>query len=169
MKHAEYITAVSLLECHYCGFDLSQTPVGTAGYFGNQVGEFIQGLGKKLMSSALSQADIENLMVMHHFSKLMLSRSLKVRLYSHLCFAMGVDEITLNSKDDIEGLDTNARHHLMQVICWLMMDLDRGLRSAVLNKVVRYNHLKKDFDDPPEWYLNLVRRFSNWRSLPWSN
>lgn len=165
MKQAEYITTVSLLECHYCGFDLSQAPVRTAGYFGNQVGEFIQGLGKRLMSSALSQTDIENLMVMHHFSKLMLSRSLKVRLYSHLCFAMDVDEIALNAKDDIEGLDIDARYHLMQVISWLTLDLEHGLRNAIQNKVVRYNHLKKDFDDAPDWYLGLIGKFSDWRFL----
>ena len=163
MKHAEYIAAVSLLECHYCGFDLSQAPVRSANYFDNEVGQFMRGLVTRLASSTFNQADIEVLMVMHHLSKLMLSRSPKVRLYSHLCFAMGVDEIALNAKGDIEGLDIDARHHLIQAICWLMLDLEHGLRNAIQNKAIRYNHLKKDFDDAPEWYLYLVGRFSSWR------
>ena len=165
MKHAEYITAVSLLECHYCGFDLSQTPAKAANYFDNVVGEFIRGLVTRLTSSTFNQADIEVLMVMHHLSKLMLSRSPKVRLYSHLCFAMGEGEIPLDTKKDIEGLDRVARHHLMQVACWLMLNLESGLRGAILNKVIRYNHLKKDFDDAPEWYLSIIDRFSIWRLM----
>jgi hypothetical protein len=164
MKHAEYITAISLLECHYCGFDLSQTPLRPPSFFDNQIGGFIKGLSTRLASSTLTPLDIENLMVMHHFSKLMLSRSLKVRLYSHLCFAIGVDEIVLNTKDDIEGQDINARHHLMQAIFWLMLDLENRLRSAILNKVTRYNHLKKDFGDAPKRYLDLIEKFSDWRS-----
>lgn len=163
MKHAEYITAVSLLECHYCGFDLSQTPAKAANYFDNVVGEFIRGLVTRLTSSTFNQADIEVLMVMHHLSKLMLSRSPKVRLYSHLCFAMGEEEIPLNPKDDVEGLDISARHHLMQIMGYLMLDLASELRTAIQNKVVRYNHLKKDFDDAPKWYLSIVERFSSWR------
>jgi hypothetical protein len=165
MKHAEYITAVSLLECHCCGFDLRQAPLSSASYFGNEIAEFIRGLATRLTASTLSQADVENLMVMHHLSKLMLSRNPKVRLYSHLCFAMGIDEIALNTKDDIEGLGINARHHLMQIMGYPMLDLANELRTAIQNKVVRYNHLKKDFDDAPAWYLDLIEKFSDWRAI----
>lgn len=86
MKHVEYITAVSLLECHYCGFDLSQTPLRPTSYFDNGIRKSIRGLATRLTSSILNQQDVENLMVMHHLSKLMLSRSSTARLYSHLCF-----------------------------------------------------------------------------------
>lgn len=44
-----------------------------------------------------------------------------------------------------------------------MLDLDHGIRNAIQNKAVRYNHLKKDFDDAPKWYLGLIRKFSDWR------
>lgn len=165
MKHAEYITVVSLLECHYCGFNLSQSPLWSANYFDNEAGKFIEGLVTRLASSTLNQADIEETMVMHHLSKLMLSKNPEIRLYSHLCFAMGEDEISLNPRDDIESLDISARHHLLQIMSHLMLDLENELRSAILNKVVRYNHLKKDFDDAPEWYLSIVEKFSDWRSL----
>jgi hypothetical protein len=165
MKYAEYITAISLLECHYCGFDLSQTPSRPANYFDNKVGSLTKGLSARLTSSTVTPLDIENLMVMHHLSKLMLSRNPKVQLYSHLCFAMDLDEIELNTKRDIESLEISVRHHLMEVIYWLMLDLEHELRIAIMNKVIRYNQLKKDFEDTPKWYLNIVDKFSEWRSF----
>jgi len=57
----------------------------------------------------------------------------------------------------------HERHHLIQLIAWLMADLEPRLRTAWHAKAVRYNHLGKDFEGAPEWYLNLVKGFSDWR------
>jgi hypothetical protein len=52
----------------------------------------------------------------------------------------------------------------MQVIAWLMMDLQPRLRNAWLaTKAVRYNHMLKDFERAPSGYLKIVSDFSNWR------
>lgn len=55
------------------------------------------------------------------------------------------------------------RHHLIQLIAWLMADLEPRLRIAWRAKAVRYNHLGKDFKNVPGWYLQIVGGFSDWR------
>ena len=55
------------------------------------------------------------------------------------------------------------RHHLIQLVAWLMAELEPRLRVAWRAKAVRYNHLGKDFEDAPEWYLKVVEGFANWR------
>ncbi len=165
MRHAEYVTTVSLNECHHCGFDLRKSPSIKPSYASGGIGIFLDNLSQKLSGGTLGQVEIDRLLVMHHFAKLMFTRNSTVKLYSHLCDAMGVDEITLSAKDAIEGVGIEIRHHVLQVISYLMLDLETKLRGAITRKAVRYNHLKKDFDGVPEWYEELIEGFSDWRAL----
>lgn len=93
----------------------------------------------------------------------MFTRNAAVKLYSHLCNLMGVDEIALNTEGDIEGVDVKTRHHVLQTIAFLMLELEPRLKKAIAVKAVRYNHLKKDFNAMPAWYEGIIERFSNWR------
>jgi len=165
MRHAKYIATVSLKECHNCGFDVSESLSIRPNYVDSNIGEFLSNLSRKLLDGSLDQVEIDNLLIMRHFVKLMFTRNSAVKLYSHLCHVMGADEITLNTKDDFEGIDIETRHHVLQVIAYLMLDMGRRLRRAIATKAVRYNHLKKDFDDMPEWYAALIEGFSDWRNL----
>ena len=63
----------------------------------------------------------------------------------------------------IEARPLHERHHLMELIGWLMDDLEPRLRIAWHAKAVRYNHLGKDFEDAPGWYLKMVEAFADWR------
>lgn len=164
MRHAQYVTTVSLKECHCCGFDLSRSPSIRVNYVNKDIGRFLRNLSQKLSGGALAQAEIDNLLVMHHLAKLIFTRNSTVKLYSHLCNVMGIDEISLNTKGDIEGVSVETRHHVLQVIAYLMLDLELRLERALLGKSIRYNHLKKDFDDKPEWYEALIGEFSDWRN-----
>jgi hypothetical protein len=51
------------------------------------------------------------------------------------------------------------RHHLLQLTCWLLSDLELRLTAAWRAKAVRYNMLLKDFDDPPTYYSLIARNF----------
>ena len=163
MRHAQYVTTTSLKECHDCGFDLSESLSIRPNYLDSNIGEFLSNLSRKLLNGALADHDIGNLLVMHHFAKLIFTKNSTVNLYSHLCDFMGIDETALNAKDDIEGVDIETRHHALQVIAYLMLDLEPRLREAVVGKRVRYNHLKKDFDNMPGWYERLIEEFSGSR------
>ena len=156
MRYAQYVTTVSLKECHRCGFDLSKSPSMQGNYASNDVNKFLSNLSQKLLNRSLGQAENDNLLVMHHFAKLMFTRNSTVKLYSHLCNVMGVDKIFLNTSSDIEGGGVETRHHVLQVIAYLMLDLEPRLREAIAAKGVRYNHLKKDFDEMPWQYKNLI-------------
>lgn len=160
MRHKQYVTTVSLKECHYCGFDLGKSPTIRSHYANRIIGEFLGNLSQKLLVGTLEQADIDNLLVMHHFAKLMFTRSSMVKLYSHLCDEIGIDEVILNTKDDIEGADIERRHHVLQIITYLILDLEVGLKRAIAEKVIRYNHLKKDFNDMPKWYGLFITIFA---------
>ena len=165
MRHAKYSATVSLKECHHCRFDLSKSHSTRAIYASGDIGNFLGNLNRRLLNGTLSQVEIEKLLVMHHFAKLMFTRNSTVKLYSHLCDAIGVDEITLSAKDAIEGVGIEIRRHVLQVISYLMLDLEAKLRGAITGKAVRYNHLKKDFDGAPDWYEELIEGFSDWRAL----
>ncbi len=164
MRHPKYVAPVSLRECHHCGFDLSKSQSINPNYANENIGDFMGNLSQKLLNRALSQADIDILLVMHHFAKLIFTSNSTVKLYSHLCDLMGIDEVALSTKDAIEGVGIEIRHHVLQVISYLMLDLQTKLRGAITGKAVRYNHLKKDFDGVPEWYEELIEGFSDWRN-----
>lgn len=160
MRHAEYVATIALKECHHCGFDLSKSPTIRPSYVSRDIGIFLGNLSQKLLDETLSQAEIDNLLVMHHFAKLMFTKNSTVKLYSYLCDVMGVNKIPLITKDDIEGVDVETRHHVLQVIAYLMLDLGPRLRVAIAVKGLRYNHLKKDFNEMPKCYADLIERFS---------
>lgn len=56
----------------------------------------------------------------------------------------------------MESLPTRARHVLLQCGAWLLNDLPGRLGAAVRSGALRYNHLLRDFDDPPQWYREVV-------------
>ncbi len=126
-------------------------------YASKDIDIYLSNLSQKILDGTLGQAEIDTLLVMHHFTKLMFARNSTVKLYSHLCDVMNIREIALNTRGDIEGGDIETRHHVLQAIAYLMLDLGPNLRKAIAAKSVRYNYLKKDFDDIPEWYAGIMR------------
>lgn len=159
MRYGRYVTTVSLTECHHCGFDLSKLQPIRPSYASKDVGNFLGNLSQTLSDGALGQAEIDDLLIMHHFAKLMFTKNSTVTLHSHLCDVTGIVKIVLDTKSDIEGADIKTRHHVLQIIAFLILDLEPQLRKAIEEKVVRYNHLKKDFDDMPRRYGDLIRKF----------
>jgi TniQ len=163
MGQAQYLITASLKECYYCRFDLSKSPSIPPKYASRDIDNFLGNLSQKLLDGSLGQTEIENLLVMHHFAKLIFTRNPAVKLYAHLCDVMGVDEVTLNINSDIEGVDIETRHHVLQVIAYLILDLEVRLRRAIAGKAIRYNHLKKDFNGIPLRFECIFEEFKNWR------
>ena len=100
--------------------------------------------------------------VMRHMSVLLTSRLLNLKLHAYVCNMLSAPEMSLaRGRIAIETRTLVERHHLMQLIAWLMMDLQPRLRDAWLAKAVRYNHMLKDFDRTPRYYLKIVAEFSD--------
>jgi hypothetical protein len=101
---------------------------------------------------------------MRQLAMLLTSRYSTVNLHAHVCDQIGIPEMNLTKgRIPFESRSVGERHHLIQLIAWLMVDLEPRLRSAWRSKAVRYNHLLKDFDDAPGWFLDVVEQFSDWR------
>jgi TniQ len=166
MRHSQYVTTISLKECHYCGFDLCKSQAMQPNYTDKAIGNFLSSFSQKLVNGALTDQDIDKLLVMHHFAKLMFTRNSTVKLYSHLCEVMSIDDFALNKNSDIEGANIKTRHHVLQVISYLMLDLQGRLKIATMKKTLRYNHLKKDFDAMPKMYAGIVEGLSKQRISP---
>jgi hypothetical protein len=54
-----------------------------------------------------------------------------------------------------ESRRIHERHALVSLALWLLCDLPLRLTAAWRDKAVRYNHLLKDFDQPPRWYADV--------------
>lgn len=102
--------------------------------------------------------------VMHQLCRAMTGR------YEHLSLRKFVLE-NLDARDigltggyvSFEMRPIEQRHHLLQLCAWLLSDLQPRLTAAWRARAIRYNLLLKDFPDSPEWYLDIVSQFSNWR------
>lgn len=105
-----------------------------------------------------AQIDVDELAVLRHLVTLMISRNRKVRLRSHLADTFGtadpIPEIT--KRTSFESLPVTVRHVLVQWGLWLLCDPLLRLGNAVRHGDILYNHLLRDFDAAPLWYLDLV-------------
>lgn len=168
MGRSSNFESTGLTGCHECGFDLRESPLLPITTYKGEIRRWMIELSKLVTQGAGPKRlhlNMEHLLVMHQLSKLLLSTSKHVHLHECLCDYLTVDEKTarLGDRISIETRDINERHHLMQLIVWLMIDLEPRLRMAWRSKSLRYNSLLKDFHDPPVWFANIAEGFSNWR------
>ncbi len=154
-----------LSDCHYCGFDLRIAPADVVPRYNEAATTWLQSLRAELVSGADQDTVLEKLAVMRQLTRLLTSTLARVVLHSHVCEAVGIDEplLTKGEKIPFESRSLLERHHLIQLVAWLMADLEPRLRSAWSARALRYNHMKKDFDDAPDWYISIVDKFANWR------
>jgi hypothetical protein len=156
----------SLAECHQCRFDLGEAGAEPIISYDKQASDWHVGLCRQLTGgdSAQPTADLDSFGVMRQMSALLTSRYSTVKLHAHVCDQLGVLEMQLTTgRVATETRPLLERHHLTQLIFWLMMDMEPRLRVAWRAKAVRYNHLGKDFENAPAWYTKIVDGFSNWR------
>lgn len=59
----------------------------------------------------------------------------------------------------LESRRVMERHALVSLALWLLDDLAIRLAAAWRDKTVRFNHLLKDFDQPPRWFADVCTPF----------
>ncbi len=166
MGRGDVVVTDSLAGCHQCGFDLAASVVEPIISYDQQASDWHAGLCGQLTrgDSAQSDNDLDSFGVMRQLAMLLTSHYSTVRLHTHLCDQLGVLEMQLSAgRIATETRTLHERHHLIQLIAWLMVDFEPRLRLAWRAKAVRYNHFGKGFADAPEWYLKVVEGFSDWR------
>lgn len=158
----------SMAACHACGFNLCDSPVEPIKSYDAEASAWHARLCRAITDDA-GRADIaidlDVMRVMRQLTTLLLSRYKSVALRRYTSDALGVDDpVVMSGRVPVETRPLAERHHLVQLASWLMVRLEPRLRAAWRAKAVRYNHLGKDFDDPPTWYAEIVSKYSDWRA-----
>lgn len=153
-----------MLACHRCGVALSNSaPRVLHGYDATTLHAHIQ-LCEALQSGG--NLDLGTLEVIHHFSGLMQSSTDRLQLQAFAAQRLGASSYPRSpARTSIESRPLDERHHFMQLTAWLMEDLEARLGHARDAKALQYLHLQRDFADAPEWYRQIVGRFTR-RSSP---
>lgn len=167
MGHGSVFEFESLAACHICRLNLCNALHEPIVSYDAQATAWLEQLCSPLTDwndHNATAIGVDVLRVMHQLAGLLTSRYQTVTLREHLCDQLGIADIPMTQgRVSIETRPLAERHHLAQLLAWLMVDLEPRLRRAWRGKAVRYNHLLKDFDDVPEFYSDVVKRFSDWR------
>jgi hypothetical protein len=154
----------SIADCYACGASLVSEFVDATEAYDSKVLDWLSALTLSVMSGNRKLLNTGAIDVMSQMSVLLTSRYAMLKLHAHLCDMLDVPEMPLaRGRLAIETRTLVERHHLIQLIAWLMMDLRSRLRNAWLSKAVRYNQMLKDFERAPKDYLEMVNEFSDWR------
>ena len=153
----------SIADCYSCGGSLTRESGDTIEAYDSQVLDWLSDLSLSVLNFDRSSQS-SNIDVMRQMAVLLTSRFSTMKLHAHVCQQLAVPEMSLaEGRTPIETRSLKERHHLIQLIAWLMMDLQPRLNDAWRAKAVRYNHMLKDFKRAPQGYLDTVSGFSDWR------
>lgn len=166
MTRADEIEVTPLSYCHSCGFDLRNAAIEKPIVYDREASLLLHKLNRQFDQDINldNEWDLGRFAVMHQLCRIMTARPRHVQLREFVLDQVGAQGIELIAGYiNIEMRTISERHHLLQLTCWLLVDLKLRLTIAWRTKAVRYNLLLKDFDDSPDWYNTIVCQFANWR------
>jgi hypothetical protein len=158
----------SLSVCHACGFDLRDASASTYDESETEEHSYLAKVCRDAIRypalAADSPASADSLAVMRQFCKLVGSERPKVQLRKFIDEARGREPTRfVASREPIETRPQDERIEMLLQAGWMMADLEGRVRRAWTARAIRYNHLLKEFANPPPWFVALTGRFSNWR------
>lgn len=153
--------------CWNCEFDFREAERKAAKFPTDELREIFEDMLRSLGAPATEAGrfDLGFFAVLHQFCRIMGMRQNRGKLLRYVAeqLEMPVALPTLG-RISIEQRRRDVRHQWLLCALWLMIDPERRLKAAWLDKAVRYNLMVKDFDGAPGWYRELVGRFSDWRA-----
>lgn len=158
----------ALAACFNCGFNLADAPIQPLRIRDEAAFAWLLSTVAALDNLSASQPGSfpqDEVLVLRHLMRLMMTPRSTVRLRQHVAEHLGIDDISssFDKRTAFESLPTSARHELLQFGAWILVDPAVRLRSAWRDRAVRYNHLIREFDAAPDWYVAIAERFSEWR------
>lgn len=160
-------TADVLSLCHVCNFDLRHAKADRVGLRSDEtVDRLVLLCGALELAPATIPIDSrdDHLAVLHHLCTLMYSTLKRVQLGDYVAEQIGLFEPQFaRSRLPFEGRSLGDRTEILTLALWLKLDLRIRLRDAWRNRALRYNHMVKDFEEAPTWYLQATEGLSNWR------
>jgi hypothetical protein len=155
----------SIADCYACGASLADGEGDPVDQYVPEVTDWVNIVSRSVSADSISPSAVAEINVMRQLALILTSRFPALSLHAHLCNVVLVSEMPLAVGTlPIESRVLKERHHLIQLVGWLMLDLEPRLRNAWRANAVRYNHLLKDFARAPQFYLTIVDGFSDWRS-----
>lgn len=155
----------SLSFCHACGFDLRASQTVHPNEYDKSASMLLKDIAAGVSGNFIEYAEkLENLEVLRQLTGLMTSRYKHVHLREFVTEQLQIKDIPLTpGRISFEARPLVERHHLIQLATWLLADLESRLTEAWNVGAIRYNLLLKDFMAPPQWYVGITGKFSNWR------
>lgn len=149
-----------LTSCHQCGFDLRGSPVVVPTFYENSSRHVMLEVLGMLEGKDSHKFDAGFFNILHQMCKIILANIKYLKLYGYVCGKVNTSHMPLDGKRSIEERHLLERHHVMQLIIWLLAEPDR-LVEAWQSKAVRYSILKRDLKAVPLWYRKVVETCRN--------
>lgn len=153
--------------CNACGYDFRKAERKPVFFPSEELHSLFDTMlqSPSWLGDETGQFDLGFFAVMHQFCRVIGAWQNRGRLQNYVATQLGQTVLPLSpGRICIEQRRQDERHQLLLCALWLMADLGKRLEGAWLAKAVRYNLMLKDFGEPPGWYRQLARRFSNWRN-----
>lgn len=159
---------VPMRSCHACGARYDEAPQTPFGGYSSQGMEWLalrQAALDTHQDFGLPDLDWSELAVLRQVLKLLSSAYATVNLHDHLLAELGVDgSVMASGRSVFEVRPRHERFHLLQLGAWMMSDVEATFRRAWNARALRYNHLLKDFDSAPGWFVGIAEGMRDWRT-----
>lgn len=152
----EVAVAGPLCLCHSCAFDLRRAAsIGFTPYEASidlMLTQFtLHTLGEEV------DLNIGHTDVLHQLCRIMAGTLKPASLKMFVECAIDAPHIHVpGERSAFESRPIGHRSHVIQLAAWLLADPQARISAAWLSRSMRYNHLLRDFDSPPEWYRALA-------------
>lgn len=151
--------------CHQCNFDLRVAPAVEPTRYDAESCATMLSACNGVDDGTTGEWSLDRYTVFHQLCKIMATRYEHVGLRDFILREIGVRDIVLTQGHvSFEMRPIAERHHLLQLAAWLLVDIEPRLYAAWRSGAVRYNVLRKDFPESPDWYDRIVGKFANWRT-----
>lgn len=166
MRKENFEIPESLCWCHNCGSDLRNAPSIYPEWSHDAAAVMRDQVLLPLENDVADNLkwDLASYSVMRQLCRIMTARYEHAKLRSFVLDQLGQPDIPLTGGHiSFEMRPIEERHHLMQLVTWLLNDLPFRLSAAWRTGAIRYNLLLKDFPNPPDSYKKIIEEFSDWR------
>lgn len=158
----------ALAACFRCGFNLATAAAQPIQALDKQAFKLLEDLVGSLDAVSVNPSETfpsDQVMVLRHLVRLMLSPRPTVGLRKFVADQLGIEDIMVGpgKRLSIESLPTATRHSLLQFGAWVLVSPETRLRQAWKCRAIKYNHLLREFHAPPAWYAGIAEQFSQWR------
>jgi hypothetical protein len=150
--------------CWNCQYDLSNSPCENVIFFNDEIRLQWQNWLNRIanLDYLFNQSEKEQLKILHHFLAITTSKKLAPDLYSYLCKQIHQTPVQLERSRRLswESRSLVERHSTIYSCMWLLQNYPNNLIQAWHDKVIRYNHLLKDFRDCPDDFRQIVSQMN---------